>query len=146
MRKLFSLCLVALGLLVSIPHSVRADATLFERMVLMEAAYEPLIGRIAVAAVALDRVGDPRWPNYLQGVLLQRHQFTGLWLPVRKFSPSVTAGARHAIASALAGERPCGPGVYWYHADYILPPSWTRNLAIACQIGHHIFYKDPPNE
>jgi spore germination cell wall hydrolase CwlJ-like protein len=143
MSKLLSLCLVVFGLLATSPHAARAEATLFTRMVLMEAAYEPLMGRVAVAAVALDRVDDPRWPNSLQGVLRQRHQFTGLWVPFRKFRQPVINSANIAIALAVAGARPCGPGVYWYHGTYIKPPTWTERLEVACTIGLHVFYRDP---
>ena len=144
MRKLFSICLVACGLLLITPlRTATAEVTLFTRMVLMEAAYEPLMGRVAVAAVALDRVDDTRWPNNLQGVLSQRSQFSGLWIPFRQFREPIINGANVAIALAVSGSRPCGPRVYWYHADYILPPSWTRDMQVACHIGHHIFYREP---
>jgi spore germination cell wall hydrolase CwlJ-like protein len=144
MRKLFSLCLVACGLLLTSPSEARADVTLFEQMILMEAAYEPLMGRVAVAGVALDRVTDPRWPSSLHGVLTQRHQFSGLWVrPQIQFKLTQVIGARIALAMAEDGTRPCGPGVLWYHADYITAPLWTRKLEVACHIGRHIFYKEP---
>ena len=31
----------------------------------------------------------------------------------------------------------------YYHADYITPPSWTKDLEVECKIGKHIFYKAP---
>ena len=58
MLKLLFLSVVNIGLLLSVIGTARADATLFEQMILMEAAYEPLMGRVAVAAVALDRIAD----------------------------------------------------------------------------------------
>lgn len=116
--------------------------TLTARMVLQEAAYEPFAGRIAVAGVALDRRADIRWPMDMIDVLYQPRQFAGMHKPIPNYNRVLEEEAFLAVKIAELGYRPCGEGVYWYHADYIKPPKWTHKLKVACHIGQHIFYKE----
>jgi N-acetylmuramoyl-L-alanine amidase len=115
-------------------------------MVLQEANGEPIRGMVAVAAVALDRVHDPRWPDTLEGVLYQRKQFSGLHHNYRRkdYSDAEIAQARKAVIRATMGERPCGFEVFWYHADWINVPMWARDqmqMTPACHVGDHLFYR-----
>lgn len=116
-------------------------------MVLQEANRQPFNGMVAVAAVALDRVNDPRWPNNLTDVLYQRKQFSGLAPHVKRgdYPPKDIETAYRAITMAILGQRPCGHEVFWYHADYIELPYWARDqlqMTPACHIGSHIFYRN----
>lgn len=133
---------------VTLPYNVASEESflshnLLTHVVAGEAGHEPWVGRIAVAGVVIDRMDDERWPSTVAGVLLQKAQFTFLWeKKPGTIEPNVLREARIATEVAERGVRPCGQGVYWYHADYIAAPLWTKKLTVACHIGHHIFYKD----
>ncbi len=115
-------------------------------MVLQEANGQPFQGMVAVAAVALDRVKDPRWPDNLMDVLYQDKQFSGLAPHIRRgdFTEAEIRKAILATFAARTSSRPCGFEVFWYHADYIDMPYWARDqlqMTPACHIGSHIFYR-----
>ncbi len=120
-------------------------------MVLQEANGQPFQGMVAVAAVALDRVKDPRWPNKLDDVIYQRKQFSGMSHHVRRgdYTEREIRKAVLATFEAYASSRPCGFEVFWYHADYIDLPIWARDqmqMTPACHIGSHIFYRHVRSE
>lgn len=115
------------------------------QMVLQEAALEPISGQMAIAGVALDRVTDPRWPDTLAAVLYQPKQFTGLWVPQRKWSKKQIERARLAVWAARVGARPCGYDLFWYHATYIKKPSHWPAMEVRCTLGLHVFYGDKNN-
>ena len=113
------------------------------RMVLQEAGREPYDGMVAVAAVALDRVVDRRWPGSEDRVVRQPWLFTGMRIQLRRYSPRAIAQVRAAVHHARAGYRPCGRGVLWYHATWLPErPSWTAFKTERCTIGQHVFYTD----
>ena len=109
-------------------------------MILQEAANEPFEGLVGVAGVALDRVTDPRWPSTLRRVIYQRAQFTGMSMPIPRWSQFQITRARAAAATARKGARPCGK-VLWYHTIYV-KPAWRKRLSARCRLGLHIFYED----
>ena len=110
------------------------------RMVLQESNGEPFMGMVAVAAVALDRVGDSRWPNTDHEVIYQRHQFTAMAQRLRRYTNAQIITARRAVAEARRGKRPCGVA-YWYHATWMPQrPRWTTQVTPRCTIGNHTFY------
>lgn len=135
---------VFLGLLSS-AQGAEAPLTRAEpivRMVLQEASSEPYAGMVAVAAVALDRMGDRRWPSTAAEVVYQPVQFSAMSLKMRDYSVRVIRQARAAVAHARTGWRPCGPGVFWYYAAWSKPPYWTKDYTFKCAIGDHLFYVD----
>lgn len=110
------------------------------RMVLQETNGEPFMGMVAVAAVALDRVVDSRWPDTDHGVIYQRHQFTSMTQRLRRYTNAQISMARRAVADARAGMRPCGVA-YWYHATWMPQrPRWAVSATHQCIIGNHAFY------
>ncbi len=110
------------------------------RMVLQEANGEPFMGMVAVAAVALDRVVDSRWPDTDHKVIYQRHQFTSMAQQLRRYTNTQIITARRAVADARRGKRPCGIA-YWYHATWMPQrPRWAAQVTPRCTIGNHTFY------
>lgn len=51
---------------------------LLARLIHAEARGESFTGQVAVAAVVMNRVRDPRWPNTVREVIHQRGQFAPL--------------------------------------------------------------------
>jgi spore germination cell wall hydrolase CwlJ-like protein len=130
-----------IGILLSDLPELWAEEAVVQ-MVLQEAEGEDQLGQVAVAAVAFDRVKDPRWPDTLDGVIYQPRQFTGMWRRPREYEPEQVVKARRSVMMARQGIRPCGAGVLWYHATSIEKPVRWPEMEVRCVIGGHVFYGD----
>lgn len=104
-------------------------------------------GRVAVAAVVLNRVRDSRWPNTIPGVAHQRLQFScyNANFRDRLYYGTVPSWAWRAAQSALDGEDPTN-GANHYFNPFLVSPSWANNLTFVRRIGDnqftaHDFYK-----
>lgn len=101
-----------------------------------EAADEPFIGKVAVGAVILNRVRDPRFPKTVAGVIFQPWAFESvsngeMWRPLSNESI-------RAAQAALAGWDPTyGALFFWNPAKVVSPWIWTRT--IITWIGRHVF-------
>ena len=111
-------------------------------MVLQEANTEPLIAKVAVAAVALDRMRDSRWPSNAHGVIYQPWQFTGMRARIGRYTDKNIEDARMAVWLARQGRRPCGHNLWYHRVD--VDPAWSEQLHASCVLGEHIFYRDRP--
>ena len=114
-----------------------------------EARGEPLEGKIAIAQVVMNRVGDPYFPAEVCDVVKQggerprdRCQFSW-WCDGLSDRPD-DAGAWED-SKGLAGQILAGglddptQGALWYHADYVTP-AWQMDMVRQGKIGRHIFY------
>jgi N-acetylmuramoyl-L-alanine amidase len=117
-----------------------------------EARAEPRLGQIAVAAVTLNRVADPAFPDSVCGVVRQgeargRDQCQFSWycdgLDDWPRNPSAWLSARQIARLALAGKLPDPTsGALWFHADSV-HPDWPE-LTPIMKIGSHVFYRRWP--
>lgn len=114
------------------------DLNLMANAVYGEARGEPYIGQVAVAAVILNRVRDPNFPNSVSGVIFQPRAFTAvadgqIWL-----TPNDTA--KKAVRDALNGLDPSEGSIYYFNPVTATSPwIWTRPQVKT--IGKHIFCK-----
>jgi N-acetylmuramoyl-L-alanine amidase len=120
-----------------------------------EARSEPALGRFAVAAVTLNRVGHRGFPNTICGVVrqgenlgLHRCQFS--WVCDGKSNEpqndEAWQEAENIAFSMLFLDLPDPTeGALWYHADYV-SPGWAKAMARSTRIGRHLFYRDPIRE
>lgn len=101
-----------------------------------EARGEPLDGQLAVAAVTLNRVLDPRWPDDVCKVVYQPKQFS--WTtspaPIRNMEAFATA-------LAVAQEAEPDPTFGTHYHSVTVAPSWATKLALLGEIGDHRFYE-----
>ena len=114
-----------------------------------EARSEPRLGQIAVAAVTLNRVADPGFPDTVCGVVRQgeergRNLCQFSWhcdgLDDRPRNPAAWQHAQRLARLALAGQLPDPTGgALWFHSDQV-HPDWADMTPIR-QIGTHIFYR-----
>jgi spore germination cell wall hydrolase CwlJ-like protein len=114
-----------------------------------EARGETLRGRVAVAAVVLNRVNDHRFPPTICGVIKQggerRYRCQMTWYcDGRSDQPNEETSWNDARMLAVAlvfgfGEDPT-EGALWY-ADYVTP-GWASRLHPTNTIGRHIYYRD----
>lgn len=127
------------------------DITNLARTIWGEARGEPRLGREAVAATVMNRVGAGKWfSGTVSQVVLRPYQFSA-WLvsdPNRAkmlAADETTPGFLDALeiaALAMDGRLPDPTGgATHYYSKYIPPPNWTIGGTKTAEIGSHIFYK-----
>lgn len=100
-----------------------------------EARGEPIDGQIAVAAVTLNRVQDPRWPDTVCDVVYQPNQFS--WTnhaPLPIDEPEALL-----LAFQLASEAQPDPDFGTHYHSITIDDPW--GLPLLGQIGNHRFYQ-----
>lgn len=145
MRALLSGMVVALAVLSmgdgpakAAPNLSQNDINLMARAVYGEARGEPYIGQVAVAAVILNRLESPSFPNTVSGVLFEPGAFTcvadgQIWL-----TPNQTA--YKAVRDALNGWDPTGGALYYFNPA-TATSKWIWSRPQLKRIGKHIFCK-----
>lgn len=110
-----------------------------------EAGNQSTQGKLAVAAVTINRVKSPKFPKSVCAVVYQRTkrvcQFS--WVcegnksirSAQQYSESKKVAEKVLLSGANHGI--LGRNVLFYHADYV-NPRW--NLKRVAKIGDHIFY------
>ncbi|HET7629240.1 MAG TPA: spore cortex-lytic enzyme [Bacillales bacterium] len=117
----------------------QSDINLMVRMVYAESKGEPYIGKVAVAAVILNRIDSPKFPNTIPGVIYEPLAFSSvadgqLWVGQPKQE------SKKAVIDALNGWDPSNGALYYFNpakatSDWI----WSRPQIK--KIGEHIFTK-----
>lgn len=111
------------------------------RAVYSEARGESYVGQVAVAAVILNRVDSPEFPNTINGVVYQRHDgqyaFSAVWDGQIYLTPDETA--YQTAKDALNGWDPSDGALYYYNPD-TATASWIfENTVPIKRIGKHLF-------
>ncbi|KYD31810.1 spore cortex-lytic enzyme [Parageobacillus toebii] len=114
------------------------DIQLMANAVYGEARGEPYIGQVAVAAVILNRLEHPSFPDTVAGVIFQPGAFTAvadgqIWL-----TPNETA--KKAVLDAINGWDPTGGAIYYFNPS-TATSAWIWNRPQIKRIGNHIFCK-----
>ncbi|MFV9509787.1 spore cortex-lytic enzyme [Tepidibacillus sp. LV47] len=114
------------------------DIRIMANAVYGEARGEPYVGQVAVAAVILNRVENPAFPNTPSGVIFEPGAFTAvadgqIWL-----TPNETA--RKAVLDAIAGWDPTGGALYYFNPA-TATSAWIWSRPQIKKIGNHIFTK-----
>jgi N-acetylmuramoyl-L-alanine amidase len=112
---------------------------LLAQMISAEAAGESFEGQVAVGAVILNRITDPRFPNNLWDVLYEPWQFEPVQNGTINLPP--TASALRAADAALDGWDPVNGAVYFCNPDTADSTDFFYTLTYVCRIGNHVFYK-----
>ena len=107
----------------------------------------PFEGKVAVAAVVLNRVRSPRFADSISGVAHQRAQFSS-YNPsnrARLYEGPVPPLAWKAARAALAGSDPTR-GCTFFFNPHIVYPGWARHFEFVRRIGTrpsdtHDFYR-----
>ncbi|WP_018883343.1 spore cortex-lytic enzyme [Paenibacillus massiliensis] len=112
------------------------DLKIMANAVYGEARGEPFEGQVAVAAVILNRVKSPSFPNTSSGVIFQPGAFTAvadgqIWLEPNE-------QARKAVQQALNGWDPSG-GCLYYFNPRTATSKWIWTRPQVKTIGQHIF-------
>ena len=112
------------------------DLDLLARLITAEAKGECLTGQVAVGAVVMNRVADPRFPDTIDGVIYQPGQFQPVWQGTLPDSAGETS--REAARKALEGDNPVMDAVYFYHTE-LASCEWIRSRETVVDIGVHRF-------
>lgn len=112
------------------------DIQLMANAVYGEARGEPYEGQVAVAAVILNRVNSPSFPNTAAGVIFEPRAFTAVADGQIYLTPNETA--KRAVLDAINGWDPSSNATYYFNPDTATSPwIWTRPQIK--KIGKHIF-------
>ncbi len=112
------------------------DIQLLANAVYGEARGEPYIGQVAIAAVILNRIDSPTFPDTVSGVVFEPLAFTAvadgqIWLtPNEK--------AKKAVIDAINGFDPTGGATYYFNPD-TATSKWIWGRPQIKRIGKHIF-------
>ena len=110
-----------------------------------EAGVEDRAGKIAVAQVTLNRLGEGQYGKSVCEVVYARSQFSWTMDKQKRFAKpkgELWEESRRVALEFQRGVRVKGlEDSLHYHADYIRNPQWAKAKQVAKQIGQHIFYK-----
>ncbi|NLL07982.1 MAG: LysM peptidoglycan-binding domain-containing protein [Firmicutes bacterium] len=113
------------------------DLALLARLVFAEARGEPFEGQVAVAAVLLNRVRHPEFPNTVAEAVYQPGQFE----PVANGSINLTPNnlAYLAVLEAWGGADPTDGALFFWNPRKVPASSWVWTRPVKLQIGQHVF-------
>lgn len=114
------------------------DIRIMAQAVYGEARGEPYIGQVAVAAVILNRINSPTFPNTASGVIFEPRAFTAVADGQIYLEPNETA--RRAVIDAINGQDPSGNALYYFNPD-TATSGWIWTRPQIKKIGKHIFCK-----
>ncbi|MDS1029719.1 cell wall hydrolase [Bacillota bacterium LX-D] len=114
------------------------ELTLLAKLVNAESRGEPFEGQVAVAAVVLNRVKSPLFPNTIAGVIYQPGAFTCVTDGQLYLTPSDTA--YKAAKQAIAGWDPTNGALYYWNPAKSTS-KWVWSRPITFRIGNHVFAK-----
>ncbi|NLD83832.1 MAG: spore cortex-lytic enzyme [Clostridiales bacterium] len=130
----------ALG--VSLAGSVAAsgynesESYLLARLVHGEARGEPYVGKVAVAAVVLNRVKSASFPNTISGVIYQAGAFDCVADGQIYLDPD--SDSLRAARDAMNGWDPTGGCIYYYNPA-TATSAWIWSREVRLRIGAHSF-------
>ena len=138
--------------------SKEQDKFCLAQNIYFEAGNQPLVGKIAVAQVVINRVEDKKFPSSICGVIYQSKLGTswrGQIYPLRnkcQFSwycdgkSDIPTDSRTWEQSILLADRVLDnfypditEGALWYHSDGV-KPYWSKQLNRTVTIDNHLFY------
>ena len=118
--------------------SYSTNLDLLARLVHGEARGEPYTGKVAVAAVVLNRVKSSSFPNTVAGVIYQKGAFDAVSDGQINMSPDSTS--KKAAQDALNGWDPSYGAIYYFNPN-TATNKWIWSRPVTVTIGNHRFCK-----
>ena len=116
------------------------EKQLLARAVNGEARGEVYEGQVAVAAVILNRVKHPSFPNTIAGVIYQPGAFTAVNDGQIHASLDKSSTVYKACQDALNGWDPSGGAIYYYNPAKTTN-KWIYSRPVVKVLGNHTFAK-----
>ena len=113
-----------------------SETYLLGRLVHGEARGEPYVGKVAVAAVVLNRVKSSSFPNTISGVIYQAGAFDAVADGQINLTPD--DDSLRAARDALNGWDPTGGCLYYYNPA-TATNGWIWSRTVQLSIGKHNF-------
>ena len=113
-----------------------SEVRILARLVSGEARGEPYVGQVAVAAVVLNRVKSPAFPNTISGVIYQSGAFDAVSDGQINLTPD--EDSLRAARDALNGWDPTGGCLYYYNPA-TATNGWIWSRTVQLSIGKHNF-------
>lgn len=101
-----------------------------------EARGESYTGKVAIAAVVLNRVKSSSFPNTISGVIYQAGAFTAV--SDGQINLGTNDECTRAAQDALNGWDPTYGSIYYYNPK-TATNSWIRSRPVVVTIGNHVF-------
>lgn len=114
------------------------DIDIMAKVVHGEARGESYAGKVAVAAVILNRLESPDFPSTAYDVVFQTNAFTAVHDGQYDLAP--TGYAYQAVLDAMKGWDPTQGSVYYYNPE-IATDDWIFTRETVTAIGNHLFAK-----
>jgi len=134
--------LAAMGIMSNAtPSTTTSNATdinLLARIIYGEARGESYEGQVAIAAVVLNRVKNPSFPNTISGVIYQAGAFDAVKDGQFNLTPNETA--KKAAADAMNGWDPSRGAIYYFNPS-TATNKWIWSRPMTVTIGRHRFCK-----
>lgn len=118
------------------PAQTSSDLYLLAKCVYAEARGESYTGQVAIAAVILNRVKSPNFPNTISGVIYQPWAFTAVNDGQINLEPNQTA--YNAAKDAMNGWDPTYGSLYYYNPK-TATSKWIFSRQKTVTIGNHVF-------
>ena len=112
------------------------EIDLLARAVYSEARGEQFQGQVAVAAVIINRIEDPDFPDDVAGVIFEPYAFTAV--SDGQFWLEPDENAYRAVEEALEGADPSQGALYYYN-PVTATSYWIFTRQTIIQIGRHLF-------
>jgi N-acetylmuramoyl-L-alanine amidase len=121
-----------------IPYT-SADLDLLARLITAEAENQPYNAKVAVGAVIINRVLDPRFPNSIKSVIYQVDRGYYQFTPVLNgyINKPASKESKKAALEALQGKDPTNGAVYYF--DDSTKNKWLLSRSKAARIGRMIY-------
>ncbi|MEG1527885.1 MAG: spore cortex-lytic enzyme [Clostridia bacterium] len=116
--------------------NLSADLNILARCIYGEARGESYIGKVAVAAVIINRVASSKFPNTIAGVIYQPGAFT--CVSDGQINIGINDECIKAAEDALNGWDPTY-GCTFYYNPKTATSQWIRTKPIITTIGKHVF-------
>ena len=113
-----------------------SEVYILARLVHAEARGEPYLGKVAVAAVVLNRVRSASFPNTISGVVYQAGAFDCVADGQINLAPD--SDSLRAARDAMNGWDPTGGCVYYYNPA-TATSAWIWSREVRLSIGAHSF-------
>ena len=125
------------------PHQVlnqrvsKQELNLLARAVYGESRGEPYLGQVAVAAVIINRILSPQFPDTFAEVIYQQGQFSAVGDGQINLRPNQTA--YRAARDALNGKDPTNGALYFYNPETATRVEFFQGRRVITKIGNHLF-------
>ncbi len=113
------------------------EVLLLARVIYGESRGESFEGQVAVGAVVLNRVQDPKFPETIRKVIMQEGQFCITFDGQINLYPD--RKSLEAARAAISGYDPTRGSLFFYNPEIATNAGWISRRPVATRIGNHVF-------